>query len=230
DSMRSQVGLERWMIAGFASATVAAIAAPVVGTRVHPAAGVAIAVATLTILQWSARALPASLDGRWRRHRVRSLAWTLLATLAIAQMARLSAFMADDRRQWGATVPDPLSIHHQCLSAYVYAADLQRRGVANLYAAEHYPIFDPPGPTCRLVETRVAGLSPWVADAYQYPPTFLLLPRAALALTDSFAAIRAWWFVLQALAFLGAAIGLAIWLGGREGLVLGLMIPAVLAS
>jgi len=222
--------MERWAIAGFGSATAAAIAGPVVATRVHPALGVAVSLALLAIMPWSARALPAALDGSWRRHRLRSLAWAVLATLGVLQMGGLSAFMADDQRQWGATVPDPLSIHHQCLSAYVYAADLQRHGVTNLYAAEHYPIFDPPGPTCRLVETEVEGLAPWVADAYQYPPTFLLLPRAALALTGSFASIRAWWFVLQALALLVCAVRLAVWLGGREGLVLGLMIPAVLAS
>jgi hypothetical protein len=65
---------------------------------------------------------------------------------------------------------------HEVQVLGAYAADLSRRNADNLYDASHYPIFDPPGPTCRLVPTAVQGLTRWIADAYEYPPPFLLLP------------------------------------------------------
>jgi hypothetical protein len=221
--------MERWTVAGFASATAAAIATPV-AARTNTWVGVGVTLACAASLPWIARALPASLDGAFGRRRVASLLWVLLATVGVLQMGRLSAFMADASREWGATVPDPLATHHQCMSAYVYAADLSARGARNLYDAGWYPMFDPPGPTCRLVATPVQGLSRWVADPYEYPPPFLVLPRAALALTHSYDAIRAWWFVLQALGFVAGALMLAAWIGGREGVVFGMLIPALLAS
>jgi hypothetical protein len=227
--MAGRAGFERWVVAGFAAATVAAIVAPVAG-RGHAWAGGLVALATFAGTPRAASALPASLDGVRRRRRVVSILWALLATLGVLQMGRLSAFMADATREWGATVPEPLSTRHACLSAYVYAAELSRQGVENLYEASWYPLFDPPGPTCRLVTTSTAGLGPWVSDPYMYPPPFLLLPRAALALTPSFDAIRAWWFVLQALALIAAGVMLARWVGGSAGLTIGLLIPAVLAS
>jgi hypothetical protein len=216
-------------VAAFAAATVAAIVAPVAG-RIGVAAAVFALLATFAALPWIANALPRSLDGAWRRRRVVATLWAVLALIGVLQMARLSAFMADESRVWGATVPDPAATNHACMSAYVYAADLSRRGVPNLYDASWYPLFDPPGPTCRLVSTGVAGLPKWAADPYQYPPPFLLLPRIALAITSSYATIRGAWFVIQALALLAAGVLLARWVGGPGGLTIGLLIPAVLAS
>jgi hypothetical protein len=227
--MTRQAGFERWTVATLGAATVAAIVAPVAG-RAHPWVGGLIALACLAIAPWAARALPDSLDGVVRRRPVVSVLWVVLAVIGVAQMGRLSVFMSDARQEWGATVPDPLSAHHQCMSAYVYAADLSRRNADNLYDANHYPIFDPPGPTCRLVPTAIKGLTPWIADAYEYPPPFLLLPRGALALTSSFDTIRAWWFVIQALVLIAAGLSLARWIGGTAGLTIGLLIPVVLAS
>jgi len=154
-----------------------------------------------------------------------------LALLAVAQMARLSAFMVDSSRLWGSTVPDAAAANHQCLSAYIYAADLSRRGEPNVYDARWYPAFtksldaEPRG-----VESPVEGLGRWVLDPYEYPPPFLLLPRAALALTNSFDHIRTAWFVLQTTIFLTAALLLACWIGGSQGLLAALLVPAVLAS
>ncbi|HKA24648.1 MAG TPA: glycosyltransferase 87 family protein [Candidatus Eisenbacteria bacterium] len=227
--MAGRIGWERWVVSGLGAATIAAIVGPVAAREQAWAGGLAVAIA-LSTTPWAARHLPASLDGAWRRRRVVSILWALSALLAIAQMGRLSAFMADSSRTWGATVPEPLSTNHACLSAYVYAADLSRRGVENLYDARWYPLFDPPGPTCRLVATPVRGLQAWISDPYEYPPPFLLLPRAALALGASFDDIRAWWFVIQALALIAAGLGLALWLGGAAGATIGLLLPAVLAS
>ena len=227
--MTNSVRVERWTVAAFAAATVAAIAAPV-AARSQVLLGAVVALAPFVAVPWIARELPAALDGALRRRRVVSVLWVVLAMVSVLQMGRLSAFMADASREWGATVPDPSAVHHQCMSAYVYAADLDARGVENLYDSRWYPLFDPPGPTCRIVDTPIAGLGRWVSDPFEYPPPFLLLPRAALALTHSYDAIRAGWFVIYALIFVAAAVLLARWVGGCEGIVLGLLIPAVLAS
>src|SRR5262249_29881520 len=76
----------------------------------------------------------------------------------------------------------------------------------------------------------VDELGPRISDPFEYPPQFLLLPRLALALTNNFLVIRAVWFALQCLAFLAVALALAAFIGGREGLIVGLLIPALVAS
>ena len=111
------------------------------------------------------------------------------------------------------------------------AADLCRRHEPNVYHARWYPAFTTPSDAePGGVDSPVDGLGRWVFDPYEYPPPFLLLPRAALALTNSFDHIRTAWFVLQTTIFLTAALLLAWWIGGSRGLLAGLLVPALLAS
>jgi len=227
---REQVGAEHWVVGAIATALATAILTPV-AARLNAWAAVLVVVACQAALPWAAHRLPARLAGAWRRHPALSLAWLLLALFALVQMARLSAFMVDSSRLWGSAVPDPAASNHQCLSAYVHAADLSRRGEPNVYDARWYPAFTtPPYAEPRGVESPVDGLGRWVHDPYEYPPPFLLLPRAALALTNSFDHIRTAWFVLQTTIFVTAALLLACWIGGAPGLLAGLLVPAVLAS
>jgi hypothetical protein len=168
-----------------------------------------------------------------RRRPVVATLWVLLALVALAQIGRLTAFMIDDSNTWGSAFPDPKATRHQCLAAYVHAADLSRRGEKNVYAARHYPAFKfHPGQTepDQGGESPVRGLGPYLLDAYEYPPPFLVLPRAALAVTNDFDVIRTVWFFIQLLAFAGVVVLCASWIGGREGLVAGLLLPALLAS
>jgi hypothetical protein len=98
-------------------------------------------------------------------------------------------------------------------------------------AAGWYPAFTTPLYTePRGVSSPVAGLGPWVVDPYEYPPPFLVLPRAALAITNSFERIRTGWFVIQSLCLVVGGLLLVRWIGGREGMVTGLLLPAILAS
>jgi len=150
--------------------------------------------------------------------------------VAVLQVGRLSAFMADSSRAWGSAVPDPVAANHQCLSAYLHAADLSRRGVTNNYETQWYPAFNEPVGVTTGLDSPVNGLGRWIDDPYQYPPPFLVLPRLALALTNSFDAIRTVWFARRLATFLVGAILLARWIGGRDGTIVALMIPAVLAS
>jgi hypothetical protein len=228
--------LERSVVAavlglGLAGPVLAAAAAV---TRVSTGArglawvlGGAIAAALIALAFRARRWLPASLDGAARRRPLRAGAWLLLAVIALAQLGRLSAFMADPALTFGSAFPDPKLTAHMCMSAYVQAAALARDGDPNLYDERHWPTFaasDDGAPS------PVEELGPHVKDAYEYPPQFLLVPRLGLALTNHFLILRAVWFVVQLLGFVAVALALAWIVGGREGLVIGLLIPALVAS
>src|SRR5262249_4809133 len=108
--------------------------------------------------------------------------------------------------------------------------DLSRRGFENVYDERLYPSWGARPADKRAWDSPVAGLAPWLEDRYFYPPPFLLLPRAGLALTNCFAAIRAAWFVGQGLVLLAGLVLLMVWIGGRAGLTGALLIPLLLAS
>src|SRR5262249_57252835 len=109
------------------------------------------------------------------------------------------------------------------------AADLSRRGTPNLYEERYYPAFA--GDAAKLLAPAdVRNLGRWMEDPFEYPPPFLLFPRGALFLTDDFLAIRAGWFVLQALGLVVVAAWLARWIGGRDGQLAFLLLPVLLAS
>lgn len=171
-----------------------------------------------------ARRLPASIDAALRRRRVAAIAWALLGLATVVQTARLSTYMADPTSNWVLTTTNEFWSRHMCMQAYFYAADLNRRGEPNVYAAEHYPGLDPDAET----HTAVAHLQ--ADDPYQYPPQFLLLPRLALAASNDFHVIRSVWFAVQALGFMLAAFILARWYGGAAGRLALWLIPVVWLS
>src|SRR5262249_8078094 len=118
------------------------------------------------------------------------------------------------------------SVRHMCLAGYVYAADLAKRGSERLYDADLYYRYQTQGGP----EPTVRGIKPYIEDPFLYPPPFLLLPAAALALTQDYLTLRTEWFVIQTLGLFAVAIALAWWVGGRSGLVAGLLIPALWIS
>ena len=175
------------------------------------------------------RWIPEAVSGARRRRPVVAALWALGALLALLQIGRLSAFMTDPERTWGSLVPDAAVEGHACLSAYVVAADLSRRGTPNLYDERFYPAFA--GDAAKLLApANVRNLGKWMDDPFEYPPPFLLFPRAALLLTDDFLIIRAGWFVLQALGLVVVAAWLARWIGGRDGQLAFLLLPVLLGS
>lgn len=178
------------------------------------------------------RGLPAALDGAGRLRPVATGFAALLMLVALVQIARISCFMADPDLRWASAYPpNEFGTRHMCIPAYVRAAELSRLGIPNVYAEEHYPAYveprkaKPPAPT-----SSVENLAPFIRDAFEYPPPFLLLPRAALALTNDFLVIRTGWFLLQFSLFVAVALALARHVGGSRGGLAGLLLAAQLSS
>jgi hypothetical protein len=175
--------------------------------------------------------IPASIDGAARRHPLRASLWVAAALLALFQLGRLGAFMANPENTFGSAFPDPALTNHMCMSAYVQAGALARDGDANVYEEHHWPAFSvKAGEKNPGAPSSVSELGPLVEDAYEYPPQFLLLPRLALAFTNHFWIIRAVWFAIQCVAFLAVALALAGFIGGSEGTIAGLLVPVLVTS
>src|SRR5262245_55876202 len=96
------------------------------------------------------------------------------ALLALVQIARLAVFTIDPSRVGYSNVPNSeWEVRHSCLTAYAVAARVVGHA-PNIYEDSLYslPSDDPTAP-------RVARmLGPFRVDVYEYPPPFLLLPRA----------------------------------------------------
>ena len=170
--------------------------------------------------------LPREFDEALARRRLLACLWLLIALLAVLQSVRLSTFMADHDAAWGSAVPPvEFLVNHQCLSAYLYAAELDRSGEANIYDPEHYPFSS--SVEDLTVVSEVEGLARFVDDPFLYPPTFLVLPRMALSLSNSFDLIRTGVFAINALLCMGTMLAFACWIGGRCGRMTGLLLPLV---
>jgi alpha-1,2-mannosyltransferase len=159
--------------------------------------------------------------------------WGALAVLAVLQLGRMSVFMADPLQRWGAFAPEEFLTRHNCLSSYVHAAELARRGDANIYD-DRYGI-DAPGGVPEFPSAIDTG--PLTMDTYEYPPQFLPLPRLLLAVTGDFMAIRALWFLLTVASFVVTVAAVARWLGGDVGrrvrllaLPLGVSLPLMITA
>lgn len=218
-------GRRSWLISG--AAGVAAVGLLRLGSAATWPAGLAlpvVAAVAVAVARRLGERLPESVDRAWSTRRGVALLWALLSLVAVVQVGRLAAFMADARSDFALGTRNPFWYGHQCLSAYLHGAELAARDVENLYAAEHYPSLSRNAQPV----TAVAGMT--VEDAYQYPPQFLLLPAAALRLTHDYDVLRAGWFALNASLFVAAFAALALWAGGRTGGLSLWLLPAALAS
>jgi hypothetical protein len=135
-----------------------------------------------------ARRLSPDWEGLAGRRPVLAALWAVLALAGALQTTRLACFMADPGHRWGSAFP-PVEegVTHACMSAYVRAAEMSRRGVDNLYADAHYPAYigGTLGHTARLPST-VDHLSDWIALAIggaRGRVALLLLPAFAASLS-----------------------------------------------
>lgn len=149
--------------------------------------------------------------------------WTLACIVVLLITARLGVFMLDPHmKQFSLAPPVEFMVKHTCLSGYLSAAALAELGTENLYILSHYK--DPE------MEPLMPAVAPLDRDFYAYPPQFLLLPKLLLTISRDFFDVRAGWYIFYSAAVLLAMIGVAFWVGGRQGAVLGVLTPAIWVS
>ncbi len=127
--------------------------------------------------------------------------WMVLSLMGGYRLAHLGVFMLDVQRYDHAIDPplrpmdDPSMERpfdkHNCFTCYVIAAHLADARVDNLYDRELYR--DTKTPT----DIHMAIGKSVTIDTYQYPPQFLLLPRALMIGNLDFFKIRTLWFAFN---------------------------------
>lgn len=222
------------MIGGCAGAAIAAVVARLLG--VAPLAPAAVGtlvgmVACCALARRVANRLPHDLDGWFARRRVLSIVWCVAAVLSVANTARLGMYAADASQRWASAFPPIASLaQHQCVAAYMRAGELAAHGQANLWNRIDYEESKPGAAEHTAVPCQMRGLPPYLTDAFEYPPPFAVLSRAAVAATDDYHVVRAAWFGISAVGFVLALMALAIWIAGRAGATALLLMPLVMFS
>jgi hypothetical protein len=157
-----------------------------------------------------------------------ALAWgsAVMSLVALVLLTRLTVFMIDAARLDQSIIPTSAwETRHSCLSAYY---------VAGKAAGEGRDVFDDslytaPGDTGKG-ERKPLSLGQFGIDVYEYPPPFLLLPRALLPLAPDFIRFRALWFGLNVGVVLLAMVVVARALGPTAGTRALLLAPLVWAA
>lgn len=176
------------------------------------------------IAPFSCGIMPAWLDGTARKHPIKSVLFALLAILTIVQTARITANRINPENPMTILTSNEFWTAHECGTAYFHACELHDRGEENVYHADHYPVLN------REIEphTKFEGMK--VEDAYQYPPQFLLLPKAMLLFTQHYPTLRVVWFALQFIGIAAVLLLLARWVGGTAGRWMAFLSPLVIVS
>lgn len=180
----------------------------------------AIAVAIAVVVAWMSRRLVVEPDACPRSLKVVSAVATVVA---LFQLVRLSIFAVDSSRVEHSVVPSSQwEIQHSCLSAYFVAAQASSSN-ANIYDNALYsmPDDDPSQPR----KPQKLGL--FNVDVFEYPPPFLLLPRAIAFATPEFADMRMLWLALNGGLLLLAIVMVAGFLGPADGTRALLLSPLV---
>ncbi|HZI94807.1 MAG TPA: glycosyltransferase family 87 protein [Patescibacteria group bacterium] len=189
-----------------ASALIAAVAAGLVAVWVHRSAGPSLDAAACS-----------------RGFKIVS---GLMTLVGLVLLARLAVFMVDPSQVGCSVVPTSRwEVEHSCLSAYFVAAQVSS-SQANIYDDSLYSM-----PDDKPTEPRKAlMLGPFKIDVYEYPPQFLLLPRALRWLTPDFTDLRMLWFALCGGSLLLALFVVARFLGPAAGTRALLLSPVVWVS
>lgn len=115
------------------------------------------------------------------------------AALALVQLARLAVFMVAPTQTAYSVVPSSTrELQHSCLSSYVVAGQAAARG-ENIYDESLYSL-PRSNPQARR---QGRSIGPFKIDQYEYPPPFLLLPRALNLLAPDFMRMRMLWYGLD---------------------------------
>jgi hypothetical protein len=168
----------------------------------------AVAAANAWLARWLPPRLPAALDGLAGRHPRLTALYACFALLSVVSIARLSIFIGDPARVDLQALPGEKFVEtHSCLSAYVRASALVRRGVDNVYDDRWWAGSNGLSP---LPAGAVNPYRPFSLDNFSYPPPFLLLVSPLAPLEGDFHAQRALWFGLN-----GLWLAFGLWLVAR---------------
>jgi hypothetical protein len=133
------------------------------------------------------------------------LACGVAALAALLVFARLTVFMVDpDKTGWSFAPSSDWETRHACITAYHVAAEASH-SVANVYDDALYS--EPGGDRTAPRKPRRLGL--FNIDVFEYPPPFLLLPRALQLLAPDFVDLRRLWFGLSGGVMLVALVAVA---------------------
>ncbi len=168
--------------------------------------------------------MPAWLDGSTRRHPFRAALFALLAVVALAQTARITANRINPEKGITVLTSNEFWTAHECGTAYFHACELHDRGEENIYHADHYPVLN------RNIEPHTEFEGMKVEDSYQYPPQFLLLPKTLLLFTRHYPTLRYVWFAMQFLFSIAVFLAVARWIGGTAGRWMAMLSPLVILS
>jgi hypothetical protein len=171
---------------------------------------------------WLRRAVPAgtlTAVPAWARR-----AFVVGALLLVPQLVLVTVFIVDAHAgAWSANLWRPWRSEHSCVSAYWVAAQ-RVASVPDLYAE---PVYRPPiPPTAR----RQPNLGPFFVDVYEYPPTFLPLPRLLGLVSPDFWTFRRLWFALNLAAVAAGLVAIARRLDSRAGTHAVWLTPFALAA
>lgn len=189
-----------------------------------PLASLAALIAGVAMLTWL-RTLPLAQAAQGAPHGVR-LAFLVGLALCALQLAWLAPFVIDPSRStWGPGPTAPLPSTHACVTAYWVANDAVAR-TPDIYDERLSSI-----PQADRTKPRIPRkLGPLNIDPFEYPPTFLLLPRALASVTPDFWGFRRLWFALNLAAVIGIAIALALRLDRAAGTHAVWLTPFVIAA
>jgi alpha-1,2-mannosyltransferase len=149
-----------------------------------------------------------------------------VATLAaLVQLARLTVFiMAPAQAAYSQFPSSVWEKQHSCLTAYFVAA----QAIATTPNVYDDALFSLPGDPTAIRKPRTMGL--FKIDAYEYPPPFLLLPRALGLVAPDFSRLRLAWFGICAGVLLLGMLAVARALGPVVGTRALLLAPLVWAG
>ena len=126
---------------------------------------------------------------------------------------RLAVFAgyAEPPLAWSVAPWSAFMTHHACSTAY-WSAATRIEETPDVYIAISSPGQDP------ATRPLPRNIGAFPVDPYEYPPTFLLAPRALAAVTPEFVAFRHVWLLLNAvLVIAGMAVIARSWMRRRAG-------------
>ena len=188
------------------------------------AAAVALALVIATAVVWATETGHLFTFDEGACPRSFKIASAVAAVLGLMLLTRLTIFMADPAKVSCSVSPSSRwETAHSCLTAYHVAAD--SIGKENVYENTLYSV-----PDAGVGPRTPRKLGSFNVDVFEYPPQFLLLPRAFHLLTPDFMDLRLLWFAFCCGVLLTGSIVVSAHIGGAIGTRALLLSPLVWIS